>query len=551
MNELGHDDAGGESISRAFYDIAQLLESAENSEARVVRVLERLRSLVPYDRCAVLEASSEHEERLITAADMPPAEREALAATIVGLLGRFLALPAQVGEEPTSSRAHLAVPLIGLDEVLGVLYVHSADATYDEAHVRALSVVAAKLAAYFSLLYALARVTERTELLAEARNAAQSADRAKDEFLALVSHELRTPLDSILGWTDALRSNTVSDADRARAAAAIERSVRKQTRLVADLLDLSCVAAATLRLDLRAVEPAELIRAAVRALQQQVRQKSISLDVVLDESVAPLIADPRRLSQIVVSLVANAIKFSSPGGQVEIRLDRVGVLARIRVTDSGSGMSPAVLSRLFEPFRQPDGSSALAHGGGMGIRLALVKDLVELHGGRVRAESSHERAGATFTVELPLAEPARGASVGSDTTAGTGALDGVRVLVVDDDEDIGEVLQIVLEDQGAIVTVVHSAAEALAALTLAMPDVLLSDIAMPGASGYDLMRAIVAREGARAPRAAALSAYAPAQDLHEALASGFTMLLEKPIDPQALVSAVAVLAKPAIEKEAS
>ena len=438
---------------------------------------------------------------------------------------------------------HLAVPLIGLDEVVGVLFVRGAESVYDEQHVRALSVVASKLAAYFTMVRACAVEAERMLQLQEARQAAETANRAKDEFLALVSHELRTPLNTILAWADALRSKETGEADRTRAFEAIERSVRAQAKLIEDLLDLSCVTTATLRLDLRAVEPARLIKATLQALRPRADQKSIRLDAVLDESVTPLIADPIRLSQVVANLVANAIKFTPDGGRVEVRLERAGVLARIRVIDSGSGISPEVLPHLFEPFRQADSSSTRAHGG-LGVGLALVRDLVQLHGGQVRAESPGEQKGATFTVELPLAgavpeAPAPPSAGSRDPRA---ALAGIRVLIVDDDRDICEVLQFVLEAQGAVVTLAGSAAEALAALERSMPDVLLSDIAMPGGSGYDLMRRIVARQGERALPAAALTAYAPGQDLQQALASGFRMQLAKPIDTEALIAAVATLA---------
>jgi len=527
-----------EPLSRAFYDIALVLESAQDSEARVIRVLERLRSIVPYERCAVLEALPGHEPRLFTVPGTPPAERAQLMATITALLGRLVEEHAQASEVTARSGMHLAVPMIGLDEVVGVLFGRGS--TYEERHVRGLSVVAAKLAAYFSMLRASALDAERTRQLEYARQAAETANRAKDEFLALVSHELRTPLNTIVAWADALRSTETREADRTRAFEAIERSVRTQAKLIEDLLDLSCVANATLRLDLRAVEPAKVIRAAIQPLRLRAEQRSIRLEATLDESVTPLIADRRRLTQVVASLVANAIKFTPDGGHVQVRLERAGVLARIRVIDSGSGISPAILPNLFERFRQADSSSTRAHGG-LGVGLALVKDLVELHGGRVRAESPGEERGATFTVELPLAGAASGAA--AEPEAGhhdEGALAGIRVLVVDDDRDIGEVLQFVLEGQGALVTLAGSAAEALAALERSMPDVLLSDIAMPGETGYDLMRKIVARPGI-APPAAALSAYAPGHDLGKALASGFRMLLAKPVDPEALIAAVAAL----------
>lgn len=533
-------------LNRTFYDIAQILESAEDSEARVVRVLERLRALVPYERCAVLEAQRGSERRLFTAPGTPPAERATLMATSTELLRQLLEDHGQAEEAPAKPAGmHLAVPLIGLDEVVGVLFAQRAEGAYEEQHVRDLSVVAAELAAYFSMLHARGLEAERTRQLEEARQAAETANRAKDEFLALVSHELRNPLNTILLSADALRSEESREPDRTRTYEAIERSVRAQAKLIEDLLDLSGVATASLRLDLRAVEPAGVIKAAVLALQPRAEEKSIRLEAVLDESVTPLIADPHRLSQIVANLVANAIKFTPHGGHVEIRLERAGVLARIRVIDSGPGISPEVLPHLFEPFYQADCSTTRTHGG-LGVGLALVKDLIELHGGQVHAESPGQDKGATFTVELPLAAAAPSAPAPAEAPEGARrderALAGIRVLVVDDDRDICEVLQFVLESRGAVVTVAASAAEALAALERSMPDVLLSDVAMPGGSGYDLMRKIVARDGARALPAAALSAYARGQDRQEALAAGFQMQLAKPVDAETLIAAVATLA---------
>jgi signal transduction histidine kinase/ActR/RegA family two-component response regulator len=544
------DAAAAESLTQVFYDIAQLLESADDSEARVRRVLTRLASLVPYQRCAVLDAPSGMEPRLLTTPGTLTGDEAELAAATLALLRQLVEHPARSAAQRPPSDAHLAVPLIGLDQVVGVLFVDRADGVYDEQHLRALSVVAAKLAAYFSMLHAFQRETARAEQLLQAQHAAAAADRAKDEFLALVSHELRSPLNSILTWADALVSKDTADTERARAGEAIERAVRTQAKLVADLLDLACTAARTLRLDLRDVEPAQLINEAIITLRPQAELKRIQLEVKLDESVTPLVADPHRLSQVVVSLIANAIKFTPPGGHVEVRLERADELARLRVVDSGPGIDARVLPRIFEPFTQQDSSTTRVHGG-LGVGLALVKDLVELHGGTVRADSVREQLGATFTVELPFGPVVRPAPILPlavlDDRRG-GALAGVRVLIVDDDRDIGEVLQFVLEAQGALVSVALSAAEALAVMSQELPDVLLSDIAMPGDSGYQLMRAIVAREGENAPLAAALSAHAPGHDLKEALAAGFRMLLAKPIDAQTLISAIAVLAVEARNK---
>jgi signal transduction histidine kinase/CheY-like chemotaxis protein len=524
---------GGEALGRTLYDIARLLESAEDPVARVAQVLERLRSLVPYERCALLAALPGSDPRLLTAPGTPARDEPSLEATITDLRGRLVA---QRGRPTTTTQAagHLAVPLVGLDEVVGVLYVRAADGVYEEQHVHALSIVAAKLAAYLTMVDASAREAQRSARLEKARDAAEVANRAKDEFLAVVSHELRTPLTTILIWADALRTAAGGD-EREQAFAAIERSVRGQAKLIDDLLDLSCVAAATLRLDLRAVEPARLIEAAIRELQPRATRKSIRLEAVLDESVSPLVADPHRLSQIVTNLVGNAIKFTPEGGQVAVHLERSGAGVHIRVIDSGAGISPDLLPGLFEPFRRGDGSTTRDHGG-LGMGLALVKDLVELHGGRVRAESPGRSLGSTFTVELPLA----GADVADTQDART--LAGVRVLVVDDNPDICDVLRLVLEAQGAVVAVAGSAREALAALEPATTDVLLSDIAMPGESGYDLMRRIVARDGAGAVPAAALSAYAPRHDPRQALDAGFRVQLAKPCEPNVLIATVAALA---------
>lgn len=545
----GTDTLGKESPSQAFYDIAQLLESAEDSGARVMRVLARLRSLVPYTRCAVLDAPEGAQPRLMAPAETTAVERAALETGTLALFHRLVVPSGRAIEEPTFIGHHLAVPLVGLDRVVGVLLVERRDGEYEEHHLRALSVVAAKLAAYLSMLHAFTREAARTAELAHAKLAAEAADRAKGEFLALVSHELRTPLTSIMAWSDALRSKDLPQVERLRAINGIERAVRTQAKLVADLLDLAGKASATLRLDLHQVNPAQVIKDAISKLAPRAKQKSIELKVELDESVRPLLADPYRLSQVVVSLVSNAIKFTPNGGKVEVRLEREGLLARIRVLDSGTGISGALLPKLFEPFSSLDTSSTREHGG-LGVGLALVKHLVELHGGRVSVESPGTPHGCTFTVELPLAEAGRAPA---ETTPRSGnafaalggarrRLDGIHVLVVDDDRDIGEVLQFVLEAQGALVSVARSAKEALAALTHSMPHVLLSDLAMPEGSGYELMRNIVAREGQRAPPAAALSAYAPGQDLGEALSAGFRMLLEKPIDSETLIRAVTTLA---------
>jgi len=535
---------GRERFSRTLSEIAQALESAEGSAGRVLHVLELLRELVPYDQCALLEAEPGGEPCLVPMPPVSPDERDLLTERLMKLFGLFAEERTRAAQTPTTSAgAHLAVPLLGLDEVIGVFFVRRAKGVYGEGHLRALSVIGAKLAAYLTMVRARAEAAERSRQLEEARRAAEAANRAKDEFLALVSHELKSPLTSTLTWAYVLRSKGAGEGERARAVEAIERNVRAQTRLIDELLDLSCVATAELRLDLRAVEPAKLIKAAIEGLRRQAQRRSIHLDAILDRSVKLFAADPDRLEQVVATLLANAIKFTPNGGHIEVHLERVGADARIQVIDNGKGISREFLPHVFERFRQAKGSST-GGSGGLGIGLAIVKHLVELHGGLVHAESPGEEKGTTFTVELPLCEEASAQPDAAQTgeRSESGALVGIRVLIVDDDRDMRDALQYLLDSYGAEVRTAASAAEALAALEHSRPDVLLSDVAMPGESGYDLMRKIAASEGRDAPPAAALSSYAKEADREQAVAAGFRTLLAKPVEPGALIAVVADLA---------
>jgi len=526
MTTQGREAGGPTPLGRTLYDMSQVLESAERSEERVLHVLDLLQQLVPYDRCALLEAQPGREPRLVVVPRASPEERALLTDTLMSLFGQLLEDQGRAPEAPPGPPgSHLAVPLVGLDQVIGVFFVRAAQGAYEERHLRALSVVGAKLAAYFTMLRARAEEAERSRQLDEARRAAEAANRAKDEFLALVSHQLKTPLASTLTWVHAMRSKDLREAERARAVEAIERNVRAQAKLIDDLLDLSCVATAELRLDLRAVEPARVIKAAVEALRPRAAERSIRLKAALDRSVK-LVVDPDRLDHVVAILLANAIQSTPNGGHVEVHLERAGAHARIQVTDSGRGVSPEL------------------HGG---LGLAIVKRLVELHGGRIRAESPGEEKGATFTVELPLAGAAPEARARPEAPDGgergeKRALTGIRVLVVDDDAEVREALRVLLERYGAAVTAAGSAAEALAALERSMPDVLLSSVALPDESGYELMRMVAAREGGGALPAAALSGFSRERDRERALAAGFRMHLEKPVEPEALVAAVARLA---------
>ncbi len=367
-----------------------------------------------------------------------------------------------------------------------------------------------------------------------ARAHAEAANRVKDEFLATMSHELRAPLTAILGWAWTLRRAGFDSGTTARALEAIERNARVQVQIIDDLLDVSRIIMGKLRLEIRRLELPAVIRAALDTVRPAAKAKGIRLECVLDPGVGAVAGDPDRLRQVVWNLLANAVKFTPADGRVTVRLECAAGQARITVWDTGTGISPEFIPYIFERFRQADSTAARAYGG-LGLGLAIVRHLVELHGGTVTASSPGEGRGASFTVTLPLAAPARGGPPAR-------ALDGVSVLVVDDEPDTRELLTVVLRHYGATVTAVESAGGALQSLERARPDVLVSDIGMPGEDGYTLIRRIRAMEpeGRRMP-AIALTAYARKEERARALRAGYQRHVAKPVEPLELASVIASL----------
>lgn len=350
-----------------------------------------------------------------------------------------------------------------------------------------------------------------------------------------------------------LRTNTLDEATVARGLETIERNGKAQAQLIEDLMDVSRIITGKLRLDVQPVELASVIEAAIESVHLAAEAKAIRLETILDPLAGPISGDPARLQQIVWNLLSNAIKFTPKKGRVQIRLERINSHIEIIVSDTGTGISPEFLPHVFDRFRQADGTSTRTHGG-LGLGLAIVRHLVEQHGGTVRADSRVKGKGATFTVSLPLmivhreldheeerrhpkAESASGLTCPPE-------LDGLKVLVVDDEPDARQLLAIVLQQCGADVTMAASAEEALSAFERIKPDVLVSDIGMPGEDGYSLIRkirALPAERGGRIP-AAALTAYAGAEDRKRALLAGFHLHIPKPVDPMELVAVVATLA---------
>ena len=380
------------------------------------------------------------------------------------------------------------------------------------------------------------------------------ASEAKDRFLAVLSHELRTPLTAILGYAALVLKGSFDEAGVRHALEVIERNAKLQTQLIGDLLDVSRIISGSLRLDLRSTALQPVIEAAVANSQPAARTKGVRFDVRLHPSVARISGDPGRLQQVVSNLLVNAIKFTPAGGTVEVRLEETGPEVQIVVRDTGAGIRQEFLPYVFERFRQDDATEARSHGG-LGLGLAIVRDLVALHNGSVHVESPGEGRGATFTVSLPALIGAE-ASVREPVppTAGRSAvlddpptLTGLRVLVVDDDADARDLFTRVLEQCEAQVRAVASARMALTTLESWKPNVLVSDIAMPEESGYVLMRRIrrLTPEAGGTIPALAVTAYAGANDATLALSAGFQAHCAKPIEPVDLALAVGALARAA------
>ncbi|WP_445172462.1 response regulator [Microcoleus sp.] len=397
---------------------------------------------------------------------------------------------------------------------------------------------------------------ERGRLIREqvARQEAERANQMKDEFLAILSHELRTPLNAILGWSRLLRVKKFDEETIDKALETIERNAKSQAQLIEDILDVSRILRGKLNLNKHPIRLESVIELAIDSLQPLAEEKSIALELTSSPNVGQVIGDSDRLQQIVWNLLSNAIKFTPEEGKVEVRLESVGDEAQIEIIDSGIGIAPDFLPYVFDRFRQADSSTTRSYGG-LGLGLAIVRHLVEQHGGKVYAENNPGE-GAKFTVTLPLAQ--RNALADDDDwselndQAGTlPTLVNVQLLVVDDDDDTREFLIALLEEEGAMVRSASSVAEALAALDSSWPDVLLSDIGMPGADGYELIARVREMEvlrGGMMP-AIALTAYARESERQQALEAGFQMHLSKPVEVPQLIAGIANLAGMLVDPE--
>jgi len=406
------------------------------------------------------------------------------------------------------------------------------------------------------------QIEARSRLLASeklARAEAERANRLKDEFLATISHELRNPLNAIMGWAHMMRLGKLTPANAERAVETIYRNAKSQAQLVADLLDVSRIISGKLRLDVRQIDLIYIVNAAIDSIRPAADAKGIRLQTILDPAAGPISGDADRLQQIVWNLLTNAVKFTPKGGTIQVRVQRIDSHVEIIVSDSGVGISQEFLPYVFDRFRQADASSTRIHGG-LGLGLSIVRQLVDLHGGTVSVQSEGEGKGATFTITLPFvgvissqpetvpAQPVQGDE--AVPFEGLPSLQGLKVLVVDDEADTRELIREVLRECGSEVITSRSAAEALEAIEQHKPDILISDLGMPDEDGYSLIskiRALPAEQGGQIP-AAALTAYARAEDRMRVLRSGFQFHLPKPVDSAELVTVVASLAGRAYQR---
>jgi PAS domain S-box-containing protein len=449
----------------------------------------------------------------------------------LGGSGEYTRLMQEIG-----AHSIIVAPLGARGRTLGVMIWITAESerSYDDSDRE----LADELARRAGLTADSARLYKEAQI---ARDAAQNANRAKDEFLAVVSHELRTPLTPIMGWLELLRSPSLDDAMRNQAYNVIERNARAQGQLVNDILDVSRITTGKLRMEMKPASLAPLVRLAVEALRTNADSKEITLELAI-EDIGEANLDVNRIQQVVWNLMQNAIKFTPEGGRIRVGLEREGEMARISVSDTGSGIDPEFLPFVFDRFRQAD-SSSTRRAGGLGLGLAIVEHIVEGHGGHATAWSEGEGQGARFTIELPLLPiPALATTVSPDVPLReVGVLDGLSIVVTDDEPDTRDMMQVLLQSHGATVKTASSAQKTLNLLQDFTPDLLISDIGMPVVDGYELRQELTQR-GFDKP-SIALTAYTAPRDEQRAIEAGFSAHLGKPVDADSLLKLITKLAK--------
>lgn len=479
-----------------------------------------------------------------TALEMPESFLGAPILSAAGVSGWFFLLNKTDGEEFTEADERLAATLA---TQVGVAYENARLYTEAQNHANELGL---------EMAVRKQAEEERAKLLVReqaARAEAELANRTKDEFLATLSHELRTPLTAILGWSHIVRQNQLDDAQLARALETIERNAHAQSRLIDDLLDVSRIISGKLQIDLRVVDLSTVIEAALDAVRPGLEAKQLEFQIDLGPRAFPVMGDPNRLQQIFWNLFSNAVKFTPKKGQVRVKLESQNAHLCVSVSDTGIGIKSEFLPYIFDRFRQADGSTTRSQGG-LGLGLAIVRHLTELHHGSVQVESEGDGCGSTFSITLPIAQPAIMKTSVHDSAVQVGTngsskpnenvLRGLRILVVDDEADSRELVATILKRSGGDVRCSPSAADALRTFKEWQPDLLVSDLAMPNEDGFALLKKVRNLKSKRARQipAVALSAYASDEDRALSLSKGFQMHLTKPIEPDNLVTSIAAAA---------
>ena len=551
---------------RCLYEISTLLTALESAEVAISNVFAAVRKVLPLRSAVLVTGASGNREACTWAREDAGPDAVAAAQRRAEIAFRYLtnggndasATAALHGAKEREADNYISLPLV-VDHrpPFGVLQFEGG--IRGEEDLDFVNVVANQTAVF------LARMNvqeERKTLLAQAQAAraeADAANHAKDDFLATLSHELRTPLNAILGWASLLSSGGLDEAQTERATDTIHRNALTQKQLIDDILDVQSIISGQLHIELEPTDVAAVVRSAVNTLKPTSDAKRIEIESVVEPGVASISGDAHRLGQVVWNLLSNAVKFTPAGGRIEIRLRRDGDRhVVLSVLDSGPGIPANFLPHIFDRFRQADSSARRRHGG-LGLGLAIVEHIVRLHGGTVAAANAAEGTGALFTVRLPREAPAVANAVtapraATESTEGEGTapvLDGIRVLVVDDSADDRILLTQALERWDADVRVASSAAEGRAILRRDRPHVVVSDIGLPGEDGYAFLsqvRELPADEGGLTP-AIALTAYATEKDRERVLGSGFQLHLAKPVEPAALATAIADLARRSMRQE--
>lgn len=529
--------ARNRSVARILSDAAATLSSCDDAAKRLERLLELVTELVPC-RAAALHLA---DPRVPLAGIGFGEGGEALQQLAAALFDRLDTDPAHTtgfigrGHE----HPHMAFPLVSRDmDLLGLLLVGRPDAhPFRDEGLQRLSVAGSLISSYLSWLEARAEHAVLIERERAARERAEVASRAKDAFLANLSHELRTPLNAIAGWAGLLRKGALNEATTARAIEVIDRSVRAEAQLIDEVLDVSRIVSGKLWMNMQRTDLAATIAAVVETVLPTAEVKGITVSVQTQPKIV-VMADPARLHQVLWNLMSNALKFTPKGGCIDVLARGGDTHAEVEVRDTGIGVSPGFLPHLFERFSQADDSQRRQNPG-LGLGLAIVRHIVEAHGGTVTAESPGENLGATFRLRLPAVRPreeqtAVGAGLALEPHPEPSGLAGLRVLVVDDDSDAREVVEWTLAERAALVRTACSAEEASAILRSAPFDLLLVDIGMPDEDGHAFLRRLRA-EGCRIP-AVALTAYGRPDDKQTAAESGFVQHVTKPVSPDDLVA---------------